>query len=1316
MSFSRTITPPNPDFRDNLSQNMAELDALNAMTTIINQSDEKGELLELVISKVFQPLGINDIAFLLYHPGNQALNLALSGGMINTSNIIDMGRSLIEFNIVSEEIVNLKELPIPIDINQTFSKSTVSAISIPLIGSNGSLGIVLIGINDDNFFNSETDQFLSSLGRQIAIGLEKVRLLAETKTWADQMEKRVEQKTATITLINSLNEALNQDDPSDAIYAKVNQTIQEIFDTKAISIDILNREEKKLVTQNAICQDEFFELEFVDTNNREINVFSEDKVYWEILRNGQPYHPNDSDSINSLLRAKYLPTLIDSRSNPRFSIYVFPLISKNTQLGLLKVLRTTPLNDFEISQLSLIINQFSSIIERKLAEEKLLESDLRYRELYDSAPVAYFTVGAEGLVHRSNQGAERLLGIPREQIIDRNIFEFYTNTSFGKERARQVFRRCKNGEKIRNEELQMCSLDGNLIWANHSVDPVLDESGKFIESRYIIVDITDRKNAEERIHLQSKALEVAANAIVITDFNGAIQWANQAFTNLTGYTLQEVINQNLRILKSGHHDQSFYANIWSTIRSGNMWQGEIVNTHKDGSTYFEEMTITPVQNEAEGITHFIAIKQDISERAQSQKKLQKQVDELKALHKFATHSVEVIDEDFLFKMATDILGEQLGPQNFGIMLLNEQTDTLKYHQSYQWASTPQKLTELPLGTGIPGQVALTGKALKSKDVNIAENSVEANNKNNSEICEPLKYGNRVQGVIHAEKTHPEIFSKSEQRLISTLAAQLSSAIERARFFKAESERRHISETLVQSFDGLTSTLQLDEVLGVILDELGSVLPYDTATVQLLKGEKVTIVASQGFDISENVEARAIPINSHLPNHQVIINGKALSSDDLEKDFPEPQRAITASNGRTIRSWLGLPLILKNKTTGMISVERTKIRPFQPEDKNLAMAFANQAATVIENARLFSEADKRMQRLASLRNIDQAISNSLDGLITMNIVLNQVVEQLNVDAAAALLYDRDIQMLEFAAGVGFTTTDIQNTNLRIGQGYPGIAVLERRMIRMPIINYQDNCLARKEHFKNENFVSYFGVPLLAKGQIVGVIEVFKRTLLEPDNEWVDFLETLAGQAAIAIDNNNLFNYLQRSNDELIMAYDATIEGWAKTLEIRDVETEGHSRRVVDLSIQLARKLNIHGEDLAHIRRGALLHDIGKIGIPDSILYKKGPLDEEEWKLMRMHPVYAYQLLSSIDFLRPALDIPYCHHEKWDGTGYPRGLMQEQIPIAARIFSLVDVWDALTSDRPYRKAWDEEKTLSYIKMESGSHFDPDVVNVFLESKIE
>jgi putative nucleotidyltransferase with HDIG domain len=247
---------------------------------------------------------------------------------------------------------------------------------------------------------------------------------------------------------------------------------------------------------------------------------------------------------------------------------------------------------------------------------------------------------------------------------------------------------------------------------------------------------------------------------------------------------------------------------------------------------------------------------------------------------------------------------------------------------------------------------------------------------------------------------------------------------------------------------------------------------------------------------------------------------------------------------------------------------------------------------------------------------------------------------------------------------------------------------------------------------EGIQSYFGVPLVAKGQINGVLEVYFRGPFEPDEQWLDFFHTLAGQTAIAIETSMLFENLQRTNSELSMAYEATIVGWSRALDLRDRETEGHSQRVTEMTLRLARAMGMTQEELSQVRWGSLLHDIGKMGIPDAILLKPGPLTDEEWVIMKKHPTFAFELLSPIFYLRGALDIPHYHHEKWDGSGYPLGLKGAQIPLVARLFAVVDVWDALKSDRPYRPGWTDEKVRAHLLTSAGSHFDPDVVAVFLQ----
>ena len=383
---------------------------------------------------------------------------------------------------------------------------------------------------------------------------------------------------------------------------------------------------------------------------------------------------------------------------------------------------------------------------------------------------------------------------------------------------------------------------------------------------------------------------------------------------------------------------------------------------------------------------------------------------------------------------------------------------------------------------------------------------------------------------------------------------------------------------------------------------------------------------------------------------------------------------------------------------------------------------NKLAGAIQIVRDITERKKAEQKikthleyLRALRTIDIAITSSLDLRITLDVFLNEVIAQLQVDAADVLLLNPHTRMLEYSLGKGFEKDNIKHEPLKISDDFAGQIAREGKPLIIPDLSNAKTYGRYSELMDKEGIQSYFGMPLTAKGYVNGVLEVFHRQPFEPHAEWLDFLNDLTRQAAIAIDNSLMFVDLQRSHDEIIAAYDATIEGWARALDFRDRETERHSERVAEMAVAIGRKLGMSEEDLVHMRRGALLHDIGKLGVPDGILRKPGTLTEEEKAIMYKHPRIAYEILSPIEFLKPAIDIPYCHHEKWDGTGYPRKLKGEEIPVAARIFAIVDVWDALCSDRPNRSRWPMEKVREHIRSQAGIHFDPHIVDVFLSVQL-
>lgn len=340
------------------------------------------------------------------------------------------------------------------------------------------------------------------------------------------------------------------------------------------------------------------------------------------------------------------------------------------------------------------------------------------------------------------------------------------------------------------------------------------------------------------------------------------------------------------------------------------------------------------------------------------------------------------------------------------------------------------------------------------------------------------------------------------------------------------------------------------------------------------------------------------------------------------------------------------------------------------------------------------------RLISLHKIDLAIISSTDLLGMLNVVIDQVLEHFDVKAAGIALSYSSSNLLVPAISRGILPD--ASGRLRFGADFAArVAQAGHKLSLNEFASESEQPVS----------LDYLGLPIFANHELKGILEIFNDRPLELSCEDITYLEIIASQAAVGITVATLAHKTRIRDKERSVVSGAVLEGWSKTLELRDLETKGHTQRVAQITIRLAEQLGVSEAEQVIIFRGALLHDIGKMGIPDSILQKPGPLDPEEQRIVRHHPELAYQLLSSIPGLSKSLDIPYCHHERWDGNGYPRGLKGKEIPLAARIFTIIDVWDALTSDRPYRKALPTDEALQYIRDESGHHFDPEVVQAFL-----
>jgi PAS domain S-box-containing protein/putative nucleotidyltransferase with HDIG domain len=564
--------------------------------------------------------------------------------------------------------------------------------------------------------------------------------------------------------------------------------------------------------------------------------------------------------------------------------------------------------------------------------------------------------------------------------------------------------------------------------------------------------------------------------------------------------------------------------------------------------------------------------------------------------------------------------------------------------------------------------------------------------NSAEICQ-IKHANGH--LIDVEITNSRIELGNKTLLMG--------------IFRDITERRkqeRVREALLTVSIELRKTETYTEALSVMLQQLLIILNADKSVVARSAGKYIELYSSDQDELQLH-EAIWTPENGepYWTELQPFAFYNAL------EDRPQlPWLEGIPSEAAILEA----PLFTHNEVIGSIWVGRGSA--WEDQDGQILASVADLAANAIQRMDFLDELERRLAYLQALFTMDRAIAGRVDIELIFEVLLQLVNDQLGVGAANVLLYDEQDQSLEFAGGIGFRLYACRPRYSREQLKLSGQVLSTGQLVKIldlrKEINTLPDFLSPEILLDQEGFQTFYGIPLKEKGRILGILEIFHRERVEYDDTAMDFLLALADQAAIAIAQAKLFEDMSEANQALIVAYDETIEGWALALEMRDNETQGHSWRVTELVVELAKRMGVSGLDLDHLRRGAILHDIGKMGVPDRILHKPGKLDPEEWEIMKKHPEYGHEMLSNIDFLQDALDIPLYHHERWDGKGYPNGLKGNAIPLAARIFAIIDVWDAVTNDRPYHAAWSHEEALAYIYDQNGKHFDPDVVKNFLD----
>jgi PAS domain S-box-containing protein len=823
-----------------------------------------------------------------------------------------------------------------------------------------------------------------------------------------------------------------------------------------------------------------------------------------------------------------------------------------------------------------------------------------------------------------------------------------------------------------------------------------------------IVEEAERTVALEESEQRFHTLFERHNAVMllIEPVSGAIIDANAAAVKFYGYSRDQLIRMNIAQINQLDPKEVEAARLEALNQERNYF----IFPHRLANGVVRTVEVHSSPTEINGAPVLFSIVYDVTERKQAELELQHRNAELVRLYRVSGSliSSNLIDLESVSRTIVQVVLNDFGKSNCSLFIFDESSKEIRRMAvDGPYAAQVSKKKVSYIGQGLVSQAIRSGKLFNSPDVHSVRGYLSGWEAAQSELTIPLKIGMRVIGVIDVQSAEPNAFNIDDERLMTIFAEKAALVLEHARLYEAEKLRVTRLAALASLSTELATMHSQKEVLDTIVARTAMLADCPACSILLLDDEtkNITLAAQSGLPDSIHMGQR-IPLALE-PLQEALNKGSRLIIPDIDLDAPELRAMVVHPE---VRAFYAYPMIQDGRVRGCISMTCLTPRTPTDEENSTYELLAKLATVALDNARLFEETTRHLARLTSLRTIDMAINSSLEIEFPLRVLLDQAILQLNITAADILLYNPKTLTLRYLCGRGLRLREANPVTFRLGESYAGRAVLERSTIHIPNLMDELGGMRSSPDLVNDGYVALVCKPLIAKGEIKGVLEVFHRKPLYPEQEWFDFLETIANQAAITIDNLELFENLQRSNVELSIAYDATIEGWSRTLDLRDRETEGHSQRVADNTVDLARAMGVRDAELIHVRRGALLHDMGKMGIPDTILLKPGPLTDDEWVVMRKHPGIAYKMLSPIAFLRPALDIPYCHHEKWDGTGYPRGLAGEQIPLAARIFAVVDVWDALRSDRPYRPAWSEEETFEHIRQAAGNHFDPKVVEAF------
>ena len=1058
-----------------------------------------------------------------------------------------------------------------------------------------------------------------------------------------------------------------------------------------------------------------------------------------------------------------------------YAIVGVPLFSGTRIIGVLGLGHFTPEKKFSEGQMEILkrFAELASIAidrahlydiarkesaERTQAEKTLRESEQTTRLIIDSALDAVITMDADGNITNWNEQAEKTFGWERSEAIGKPLAEMIIPDDQRDAHRNGMSRYLETGHgPILNRRIEVLGKrrDGSQFPLELTVHN-LKVNGKDIFASFLR-DITERKHYEETLLQFRSMMDQSNDAILMIDpETGKYIDCNQRAYTMLGYERDELFKLRLMDVSNEIHDLATWRMRVQIARDNNGITLETVYKHKDGSLFPVEVSAKPIEYKGHGI--MLDIVRDVTERKEAERViLQREADLAKAqvMAHMGSYSWNLqtgqVERSAEMK---SILGIADGDEpSFEFSVSRIHPDDLDFVER-----AGAKARETGEQLDIEYRIIRTGGEIRYLN-DRAEVQFDADGNAVTMFGSVVDVTERVQAEAERkylfeviERSLNEVYIFDAETLSFIYANQgalnnLQYELEDLKQITPIEIKPEFTESgfrnLVQPLINGEQDVLVFETTHIRAD--GSVYPVDIH-LQLVVFENVRVFLAVIYDITERKAAEAL-IKEAEAKYQNLVERLPLVVYTSELgtagrwSYVGPQ--IEDLLGYTPAEWMADPNLWYQR---MNPEDRDMEQKSEEDAYSKRISFDNEYRILKKDGREIwvrdsgqvfesfdgskpivqgimiditerKKAEDEIKHYASntevIYNLSQQIRSKVD-LEQMYQEFHQAVQRLMPSEAMVIsLLDEALQEIEdvFLWDRGQRWFGERYPSTR---HLPGWVINSGKTLRVNNWTEKHSRMTDSKNFGTDekDTKSVLAVPLYrSDGRCFGVVSPQSYDADAYSDEHEQLLVMLANQLSKSIENAQLFVELQKSNDELSEAYDATIEGWSRAMDLRDEETEGHTKRVTQLTLRVAKAMGFSDDELVHIRRGGLLHDIGKLGVPDKILFKESKLTKKEWEIMRQHPAFAHEMLSHVPYLRLALEIPYCHHEKWDGTGYPQGLKGPEIPLAARIFTVADVWDAVTSDRPYRKAWSKKRALKYIESESGTHFDPKVVKKFL-----